>query len=109
MSERSRPTGNTDENARDDASPNAHAGSTAAKIAKRIADGIVPAEVSPATKAAQPEHAVTIPEVPTTASPGLSRYTEIGRFLMKYRKAGVFKDLAIDDKLAEEASANSPE
>ena len=36
-----------------------------------------------------------------TETPGLSRYAEIARFLLKYRNAGVFKDVNLDNKLAE--------
>ncbi len=47
--------------------------------------------------------------VPPKEAPGLSRYAEIGRFLLKYRNAGVFKDLNVDEKLAGASAASIPE
>lgn len=47
-----------------------------------------------------------VPAAPDTGPP-LSRYAEIGRFLLKYRNAGVFKAIGVD-KLADEAMIDHP-
>ena len=49
------------------------------------------------------------PLPPASPTPGLSRYTEIGRFLLKYRNAGVFKDLSVDEKLVDASASSIPE
>jgi predicted unusual protein kinase regulating ubiquinone biosynthesis (AarF/ABC1/UbiB family) len=104
MSERMRSTTRAD--GATDMSASSGAPSTPAARGSERTGAAAPVRTEPseATRAAQPEHPVAVPEAPATASPGLSRYTEIARFLIKYRKAGVFKDLALDDKLAEEAA-----
>ena len=51
--------------------------------------------------------ASNVPVTSSDAGPPLSRYAEIGRFLLKYRNAGVFKAIGVD-KLADEAKIDHP-